>query len=102
LGFRILNYRGEKMVTHGGKLDGYVSFVNMIPGYHAGIVVLTNQESSNAYRAIINKLADHIMKKDEFDWLAGYKKEEIRRFENYRNIETKAASNRNENSKPSL
>lgn len=102
LGFRILNYRGEKMVTHGGKLDGYVSFVNMIPGYHAGIVVLTNQESSNAYRAIINKLADHIMKKDEFDWLAGYKKEEIRRFENYRNIETKAVSNRNENSKPSL
>lgn len=102
LGFRIHYYRGEKMVAHGGKLDGYVSYVNMIPGYNAGIVVLTNQESSNAYRAIVNHIADHIMKKPSFDWLAGYIKEEARRFENYRNVESLAVLNRDESSKPLL
>lgn len=102
LGFRIYNYRGEKMVTHGGKLDGFVSFVNMIPSLNAGIVVLTNQESSHAYRAIINHLVDYLIGKEPYDWIAGYRKEEDRRFQNIARVESQVASRKQLGSLPPL
>lgn len=102
LGFRVYTYRGEKMVTHGGKLDGFVSFVNMVPAYNLGIVVLTNQECTNAYYTVINHLLDFYMHKAPFDWLAGYKRQEALKFERIARIEQQAQDSRDENSTPDL
>lgn len=102
LGFRVYSYRGVKMVTHGGKLDGFVSFVNMIPEINAGIVVLTNQESSNAYRAIVNKIADHMLQLKPFDWIRGYRIEEDRRFERMERVSKSVTASRDPNARPSL
>lgn len=73
LGFRALNYGKYKMVIHGGKLDGFVSQVAMIPELKLGICVLTNQESTGAYWSIIYHVLDHYMNNKSFDWIAGYK-----------------------------
>ena len=102
LGFRVYTYRGEKMVTHGGKLDGFVSFVNMVPAHNLGIVVLTNQESTNAYNTVINHLLDYYMGKPSFDWLSAYKRQEDLKFERIARIENQAQAEHNENSKPAL
>lgn len=102
LGFRVYTYRGEKMVTHGGKLDGFVSFVNMVPGKNLGIVVLTNQESTNAYYSVVNHLLDYYLDKPEFDWIAGYRKQETLKFQRIARAETRAESQRDPNSKPAL
>lgn len=102
LGFRTYTYRGEKMVTHGGKLDGFVSFVNLIPALNAGIVVLTNQESSNAYRAIINKVIDHLLGKEPYNWIEGYRKEEDRKFENIEKVEKQMVAERSSNTIPPM
>jgi len=73
-GLRVYNYGRYKVVGHGGKLDGYVSQVVMIPSMKLGISVLTNQESTGAYWSIIYTLLDHYLQNQPFDWLGGYKR----------------------------
>jgi len=73
LGFRCYNYGQYKIVGHGGKLDGFVSQVALVPQLKLGIAVLTNQESTGAYWAIIYHLLDHFMQAKPFDWIKAYK-----------------------------
>ncbi|SFC59260.1 CubicO group peptidase, beta-lactamase class C family [Parapedobacter composti] len=75
LGFRTYDYRGVKVVGHGGLLTGFVSQIAMVPDKKLGVVVLTNQLSSGAYWSIINHVVDHYLGNEPFDWIAGYKKE---------------------------
>lgn len=74
LGFRALNYGKYKMVIHGGKLDGFVSQVAMIPELNLGICVLTNQEATGAYWSVIYHVLDYYLHNKPFDWIGGYKK----------------------------
>jgi CubicO group peptidase (beta-lactamase class C family) len=74
LGVKSYNYGKYKLVGHGGKLDGFVSQVVMVPELKLGIAVLTNQESTGAYWAIIYHLLDYYMSHPRFDWIKGYKK----------------------------
>jgi CubicO group peptidase (beta-lactamase class C family) len=72
LGFFVKDYRGYKLVTHTGGLPGYLSRVTMIPALKLGVVVLTNQESSEAFDAITYFILDHYLQVPETDWLLGY------------------------------
>lgn len=74
LGFRTYDYRGYQVIGHGGLLTGFVSQIAMVPQLDLGVVVLTNQLSSEAYWAIIHKVLDYYMKAEPFDWVAAYKK----------------------------
>ncbi|HTE29891.1 MAG TPA: serine hydrolase [Chryseolinea sp.] len=73
LGFRAYNYGKYKIVGHGGALKGFVSQIAMVPDLKIGIAVLTNQQSTGAYWAIINHVLDHYMQNKPFDWIRGYK-----------------------------
>ena len=46
LGWRLKDYKGQKMVYHGGGLAGMTSLTTLIPEESLGIVILTNQETS--------------------------------------------------------
>jgi len=72
LGLRTYNYGAYKIVGHGGKLDGFVSQVTMVPSLRLGIAVLTNQESTGAYWSVIYTLLDHYLQNKPFDWMNGY------------------------------
>jgi len=102
LGFRVHTYRRVKAVTHGGKLDGFVSCVMFFPDLDLGICVLTNQESTNAYMAVINAVVDHVMGAEPFDWITGYRRQEDRRFQYIANQERAAVNQRATGSGPSL
>ena len=69
LGLGIRDFRGKKMITHTGGLPGYVSRVTMIPELRLGVVVLTNQESGNAFNVITNRIVDHFMGTTSPDYL---------------------------------
>jgi len=73
LGFAVLDYGGKKVVTHTGGLPGYVSRVTMIPELKLGVVVLTNQESGEAFEAITYKILDHYLGRPETDWIQAYR-----------------------------
>jgi len=45
MGWFLNDYRGRKMVSHGGGLDGMISQTAMLPEENLGLVVLTNSET---------------------------------------------------------
>ncbi len=73
LGFAVWDYRGHKIVSHGGVLGGYVSRVTMVPGINLGVVVLTNQMSEYSNTAITRHVIDHYLEVADIDWLATMK-----------------------------
>ncbi len=70
LGLGVSDYRGELRLQHSGGLPGYVSLVTMIPSKKLGVVVLTNQESSEAFNAITLRAIDHYLGAPDIDYIA--------------------------------
>jgi hypothetical protein len=102
LGFGIHDYRGNKVVTHTGGLPGYVSKLTMIPDLELGVMVLTNQESTEAFSAVTFHVLDYYFGAAGTDWLGGYLKVRDRQMAAFAEAEKKAASERNASSRPSL
>jgi CubicO group peptidase (beta-lactamase class C family) len=69
-GWQVQDYRGERMITHGGGAPGYVSGTVLIPGRNAGFSYFTNAEESFLTRALRSGITDIVMGKTGFDWVA--------------------------------
>jgi hypothetical protein len=54
LGWTISDYRGRKLVAHGGAIDGFRALVGLVPEEQLGVVVLTN--GGEPGRALTNAL----------------------------------------------
>jgi hypothetical protein len=102
LGLNVRDYRGERVLTHTGGLPGYVSRVMMVPDRKLGIVVLTNQESGEAFEAITYHILDHYLGAPAFDWLGGYAAVKARGDSAVAAAEARTASGRDAASRPSL
>ncbi len=50
----VSDYRGRKLVAHGGAIDGFRALVGLVPEEHLGVVVLTN--GGEPGRALTNAL----------------------------------------------
>lgn len=73
LGWTVTDYRGHKIVTHGGGVYGGISTVVMIPDMGVGITVLTNAEEHYAAKAIAYRVLDHYLGAPAVDWIAAGK-----------------------------
>jgi len=125
LGLNVRDYRGRKMWTHTGGLPGYVSRVMMLPEAQLGVVVLTNQESGEAFDAIAYHVVDHYLEavpepvlvarnkpssqvvkpspgRPATDWIAAFRVASARRDSAMAEADKKAAAARDTTSKPSL
>jgi CubicO group peptidase (beta-lactamase class C family) len=71
LGWFIRNYRGRKVVTHSGGVDGMVALATMVPEEDLGIVVLVNQESALA-AAVVYTLLDAYLGAPVTDWYSAF------------------------------
>jgi len=58
LGWVLSDVKGYKQVGHTGGLAGIVTQVTLIPEMKLGIIVLTNQQSGEAFTAITNTIKD--------------------------------------------
>jgi CubicO group peptidase (beta-lactamase class C family) len=101
LGWALRDYRGRKLVTHGGSLPGYTSRVTLVPEERLGIVVLTNAESA-AVAAISWTLLDRWLGADAFDWIAAYRKLEREEAGEVAEAEREHAEKRRHGTRPSL
>jgi CubicO group peptidase (beta-lactamase class C family) len=102
LGLGVADYRGQKVLLHTGGLPGYVSRVMMIPQAQLGIAVLTNQESGEAFDSVAYRIADHLLRAPEVDWIAAYQKLQQRQKAALADAERSSAASRDAASKPSL
>jgi len=102
LGLGVHDYRGRLVVTHTGGLPGYVSKVTMLPELELGVVVLTNQESGEAFSSLTWQIVDHYLNAPKTDWIAGFQQMRARNQADVQTAAKKAAAGRDTSSKPSL
>jgi CubicO group peptidase (beta-lactamase class C family) len=67
LGWFLNDYRGRKVVSHGGGLDGMISQTAMMPEENLGVVVLTNSETG-VNTILQNKIFDVFLDAPKRDW----------------------------------
>ena len=68
LGWMLSSYYGHYRVEHGGNINGFSATTSFFPSDSIGIVVLVNQNGSQATSVIRNLLADHLLGLKYRDW----------------------------------
>ena len=71
LGWALSDYRGRKVVTHSGGLDGMTSRVALMPEENLGVVILTNSETP-LQAFLYYKVFDVFTGAPPRDWSADY------------------------------
>ena len=101
LGWDLRDYRGQKLATHTGGLDGMTSRTLLVPAARLGVVVLSNGESPLG-TAVAWRVLDHYLKAPPTDWVSKLA-EYVRAAEaEGHEVERKAAGARHQASRPSL
>ena len=72
LGWMIGQYRGHRVVSHGGGIDGFLTECVMLPDDGIGVVVLTNFWSSIG-PSIVFRVFDDLLGLEPIDWPARLK-----------------------------
>jgi CubicO group peptidase (beta-lactamase class C family) len=70
LGWFLHDYRGRKVVQHGGAIDGMSALVAMMPEEKLGIVVLINLSGAALHTALVYRVFDAYLGAPERDWSA--------------------------------
>jgi len=77
LGLSITNYRGRKLVQHGGGIDGFISQMSWMPKERIGVMVLTNQSGNNPVPNIVTRrVFDLLLGLEPIDWVSRVKEQE--------------------------
>jgi CubicO group peptidase (beta-lactamase class C family) len=74
LGWQIHDYRGRRVLEHGGSNDGFRARILLVPKAKLGIALLTNCEEADMLSAAAHRLLDQLLGLKEKDWVGFYKK----------------------------
>lgn len=103
LGWSVRDYRGHRMLGHGGGLTGMISRVTLIPDLNLGIVVLTNQSTGGGVaNSVTWTIADHYLGAPKSDWVALYAKARDEQQKKFAEEQEKHDKARMKDSTPSL
>ncbi|WP_390548742.1 serine hydrolase [Qipengyuania sp. MTN3-11] len=72
LGWSVRDYRGAKIVSHGGGVYGSITRLVLIPDRNVGFFIATNSEESALLTGLQFELLDHYLGAPEKDWTAIY------------------------------
>jgi CubicO group peptidase (beta-lactamase class C family) len=75
LGWEIADYRGTKIVWHGGAVLGFLTAVVLIPDKHVGFSIEINSEDREIILGLMYELLDHYLGLPRTDWTALYRAE---------------------------
>ncbi|MFO0842383.1 MAG: serine hydrolase domain-containing protein [Gemmataceae bacterium] len=70
MGWAVHDYRGLKVVSHGGSIDGYRCHIAFVPEKRLGVAVLCNLERTPMPLALANTLIDQQLGFPKRDWHA--------------------------------
>jgi CubicO group peptidase (beta-lactamase class C family) len=70
LGWFLHDYKGRKVVEHGGNIDGMSALVAMIPEEQLGVVILTNLSGTALPAALKYRIFDAYLGHPQRDWSA--------------------------------
>jgi len=79
LGWDVEDYRGAKIIWHGGAVFGFLTAVLLLPDKHVGFSIQINSEDGEIIRGLMDELLDHYLGLPRTDWVARYHAEKQRR-----------------------
>ena len=68
LGWDVQDYKGARIVSHGGAVFGFQAVVVLIPERNVGFTILINAEDGELIRGLQYRLLDHYLDKPTQDW----------------------------------
>lgn len=68
LGWRVMDYAGERLIFHAGAVQGYRAMLGFLPEHGFGIAVLWNSEAATP-AGLMPLALDHALGLPEVDWL---------------------------------
>lgn len=74
MGWSLRDYRGRKLIGHGGVLDGMRTEVLLAPEERLGVVVMANLDGTNLPNAIAFRVIDSYLGEPVRDWSEAYLK----------------------------
>jgi CubicO group peptidase (beta-lactamase class C family) len=102
MGFFVTTYRGQKLVRHGGGIDGFISSLSFMPRQKMGIIVLTNLSGNNPVpNAVSLSVYDRLLGLEPVDWVGRVKEREAEAREAREAAEEEGGSERAEGTSPS-
>ncbi len=91
LGWRLADYGGRLLASHGGGVDGMQSLTALLPEEQLGFAILTNAIPHYLTSALYLSIVDHVLGFADRDWRAEYlevmRKEQARADENRQKLE---------------
>ncbi len=79
LGWDVQDYKGAKIVSHGGAVFGFQATVVLIPEKNVGFSILINSEDGEVIRGLMYQLLDHYLDKPTQDWPAAWRAFKVER-----------------------
>ena len=76
LGWTVQDYRGARLVWHGGAVLGSLAAVALLPDSNVGLFIAANSEEGELVRGLMYELLDHYLDKPRHQWpekLAAFK-----------------------------
>lgn len=101
LGLTVTSYRGQRMVHHGGALDGFRAHLVFLPDAKLGVVVLSNLGRTNFVVALSHELLDRLLGAPDGRWIERYLSDELTAKAAEAEAEKKGYSPRRTGTKPS-
>lgn len=102
LGWGISDYKGRKIVSHGGGLSGMISLQTLIPEENLGVIVLTNFAPHSLTRALTYRVLDAFFGEPERDWSVEYLERRKESKEKQEKAEKELQAKRVKRTKPTL
>ena len=102
LGWFLSDYRGRKLVEHGGAIDGMRAEVALMPEEKVGLVVLTNLHGTILPHALMFKILDFYLNAPPRDWSSEFLKSSKELENQAKAAEKKTESERVKGTSPSL
>jgi CubicO group peptidase (beta-lactamase class C family) len=72
LGWNERDYRGHRLLMHGGAVFGAQAVIMLIPDRDVGFSVMINCEDGEAALGIAYELLDHYLEQPRYDWAAAW------------------------------
>src|SRR5947209_1806205 len=68
MGWIVQDYRGKKLLMHGGSIDGFRAHLTLVPEARLGIGLLSNLDGGLANLAVSNSIVDLLLDLPTRDW----------------------------------
>ena len=83
MGWFLQSWQDQKVVQHGGNIDGFSAMVCLVPESDLGFVLLTNSSSSPLQNLSVNLVLDHLLGKTSSGESSGASQKEANDFQPY-------------------